>query len=111
MNAGNIQAALNREQTDLKAKVDEKRLPYDRKKLLFVDGNGGNGEAMRYHSVLAGYTPGLSAGYSLVMDSVIWRSGYFNNTLFIRFMLAAFGGRSPMYRNLNRVIFEVKDSR
>lgn len=110
VNAGNIQAALNREQTELKAKIDEKRLPYDRKKPLFVDGNGGNGKAMRYHSVLAGYTLGLSAGYSLVRDSVYGNQITLTNSPLYDLYSTAFGGGSLKYRNLNRMIFEVKES-
>src|SRR5690606_30699008 len=65
VNSENIQAVANNEPTFVKAKADAERQPYDRKKPLFVNGNGGNGEAIKFHSILAGYTPGLKGSYNL----------------------------------------------
>jgi hypothetical protein len=109
VNKENIHALIKREESNLKAKVDEERIPYDRNKLLFVDGNGGQGEAIKYHSVLAGYTPGLGAGYSFRVDSNGGKKISVTNSPLCDLYSTAFGGRELKYRNQNRIVFEVDD--
>ncbi|MCF0075408.1 redoxin domain-containing protein [Dyadobacter sp. CY261] len=50
-------------------KSDEKRIPYSPYWPLMLDGNGGDGSNMLYHSLFTGYTPGIGFGHSILRDS------------------------------------------
>ncbi|MBD1385888.1 TlpA family protein disulfide reductase [Mucilaginibacter rigui] len=60
--AENIKDLLAKKNIDLSVKTDI-RVPYKRDKPLFVGANGGEGSAFIYHSLIAGYTPGLPLGW------------------------------------------------
>jgi thiol-disulfide isomerase/thioredoxin len=64
INAEKISAFLAGEQVKLAEKKDIKPIPYDKNRPFLAGGNGGDGSHLLYHSVLAGYTPGLSGGFS-----------------------------------------------
>jgi len=53
------------------AQKQDLKIPYNPARPLFAAGNGGAGEALRYHSLLSGYVPGLRSGNSIsAYDSV-----------------------------------------
>jgi thiol-disulfide isomerase/thioredoxin len=110
VNENNIHALIKHDEAHLKEKADEKNIPFDRNKLLFMDGNGGSGEAIRYHSVLAGYTPGLSTEYNLKEDSIKGNKITLTNSPLFDLYTTAYGGRNLKYRSSNRIIFEIIDS-
>jgi thiol-disulfide isomerase/thioredoxin len=62
VNAENIAKMLANKPVELAVKTDIK-IPYNRDKPLFVRGNGGSGDALLYHSMIAGYSPGLPLGW------------------------------------------------
>lgn len=62
INEKSINAILTGD-SNLSVKRDVK-INYDNKKPMFINGNGGNGSQLLYHSMLAGYTEGLGGGFS-----------------------------------------------
>ncbi|MFA6082769.1 TlpA family protein disulfide reductase [Mucilaginibacter sp.] len=62
INAENISNLLSKKHVELSVKTDI-RIPYNRDKPLFINTNGGNGSAFIYHSMFAGYSPGLPLGW------------------------------------------------
>ncbi|TDE13214.1 MULTISPECIES: TlpA family protein disulfide reductase [Dyadobacter] len=69
----NISAFLAKNSTELKEKKDEKRIAYDGTRPFLVDGNGGDGSSLLYHSLLSRYTPGLKRGFSYRPDEKLGR--------------------------------------
>lgn len=67
VNAGNISKALLGEKAVLAEKRDLS-IPYDIRKPMFVDNNGGNGSNTIFRTIFTKYTPGL-AGRSGVMST------------------------------------------
>jgi thiol-disulfide isomerase/thioredoxin len=66
----NIRMALRGGNVALRQKKDVV-IPYDVDKPLLIAGNGGEGSAMTYHSVLSGYIPGIKGGMTTTLpDSV-----------------------------------------
>ncbi|MGV3762703.1 TlpA family protein disulfide reductase [Parapedobacter sp.] len=63
VNASNIRAALKEDFPNKKKK--DYVLAYDDDQPFLLDGNGGDGHNLIYHSVLTGYTEGLSAGLTI----------------------------------------------
>jgi thiol-disulfide isomerase/thioredoxin len=59
-----IAKALSGQSHHLVQRQVQKSVPYDSSKPLLANGNGGGGENLLYHSLLTGYTQGLSAGLS-----------------------------------------------
>jgi hypothetical protein len=65
----NIKKMLSDNQTSISVKTDF-NAPYNRDEPLFLASNGGNGKNIIYHSMLTGYTEGLSPGtYTPLPDS------------------------------------------
>ena len=111
VNARNIQASVDREEKVLKAKVDVKKYPYDSGELLFVNGNGGDGKALKYHTVFADYDPSLKSMYSYRADSLNGdKVSLTNHQLYDVFATSYDEKQNRLkFRNKNRADFEVED--
>jgi len=64
----NIRAVLQNKPSALRAKADI--LNFNRHKPLFLEGNGGNGAAIRFRSTITGYLGGLPSGSAVDKDSL-----------------------------------------
>ncbi|MEZ2338808.1 TlpA family protein disulfide reductase [Mucilaginibacter sp. RCC_168] len=62
----NLRAAISGKPLQMEAKRDLV-IPYDKEKLLFTAGNGGNGSAVSYHATLSAYVPGLAPGMDMTL--------------------------------------------
>jgi thiol-disulfide isomerase/thioredoxin len=62
--AANIRLALSLGQYP-RGQKNDLRIAYDPARPLFAGGNGGDGGQLRYHSMLAGYVPGLPPGLTV----------------------------------------------
>lgn len=103
----NISRVLHGKTSDIQQKNDEKGIAYDAKQPFLVNGNGGDGKKMIYHSVLASYTDGLlSSGYSILKDSTELRIVMRNIPLSSMFRVA-YGSNG--YLGKNRMIINVSD--
>jgi len=69
LTGGNITKMLSGTVPVMAQKADEKRIPYSPYWPLMLDGNGGDGSNMLYHSLFTGYTPGIGFGHSILRDS------------------------------------------
>lgn len=69
VNAETIQTLLSGYTYGIPFKKDIK-IPYDRKKPLMVDNNGGNGNNLLFRSLLLPYAQGLLPGFTVQTDSV-----------------------------------------
>lgn len=65
----NIKKFINGDELNLPIKADPVAINYDYNTPLLVNGNGGNGKSLKYHSILSGYIEGLGGAYSLKADS------------------------------------------
>jgi thiol-disulfide isomerase/thioredoxin len=63
--AENLRLMLAKDQGAILPEKKDTFLTYDSNKPLFLAGNGGDSEAVRYHSVLSGYVPGLHGGIAV----------------------------------------------
>lgn len=69
VNRANIKAVINGENLNVPNKVD--LLSFDSKKPLFIDGNGGNGTAIKYRSLFSEAIPGVfQMTSSVISDSI-----------------------------------------
>ncbi len=57
--ASRIQTFLETNQLDVQKKEDQPAIAYQNDKPLLVNGNGGDGQGLIYHSVMTGYNSGL----------------------------------------------------
>lgn len=105
----NIRSFIRQEKQVLALKSDPKQLDLDRKEPLFINGNGGDGKTLMYHSLFSKYTPGLSGSFFLTpVDSVRGIKLTGTNLSRISLFQKAFGERSWMV-TFNRIILDVKD--
>jgi thiol-disulfide isomerase/thioredoxin len=105
MTTANIQKVLDGQASTIRQKIDGIATAYDAKKPLFVNGNGGTGSNIIYHSVLSGYTDGLlNAGYTIVDDSSEVRIAFRNTSLMSMYRVAY---SENGYLGKNRVILNV----
>ncbi len=108
INAENISKALNAQVT--LAEKKDTRIPYDSNKPLLVNGNGGDGSNLIYHSVFTGYINGLSPSYAF---SSAGQPGpgkiTARNLTMLQLFRLAYGGNDN-YFGLNKLILETKDS-
>ncbi len=67
--ADKISNLLETKGSNLTLKEDPTPVAYSKDYPLYINGNGGTGEGLLYHSLLQGYSPGLPPGYNIVRDS------------------------------------------
>ncbi|TDE09565.1 redoxin domain-containing protein [Dyadobacter psychrotolerans] len=106
--SGNIAAFISKNKVELKEKKDEKRIPYDKEKSLLVNGNGGDGSKLLYHSLLTAYTPGLTGGFSWKIDSLTGRRITVTNCGRLWLYRIAYA-KPGSYFDESSVIIETKD--
>lgn len=106
--AENINKMLNSSEVTLARKKDMS-INYDIEKPLLVNRNGGDGRNLIYHSVLTGYTVGLSSEYAYNVDSNGNKKICMTNVSLPIMYQLAFGERNKSFIG-NRTIIEVKDS-
>ncbi|RZK39829.1 MAG: TlpA family protein disulfide reductase [Pedobacter sp.] len=71
LTAANIASLLKDEKTQLSLKTDPIKIPYNKDKPILINGNGGSGNNLIYHSILTRYTEGLSGGFSFRLDTLL----------------------------------------
>jgi len=98
--SANIDKMLNSDSFTLPEKNDI-TIPYDYNKPFMVDGNGGNGSGLTYHSALSGYVLGLKSYIHLERaDSINVNGLMISNCPLIWLYKLAFGnGYSRFYGN------------
>lgn len=69
LTAANITKMLSGTVPVMAQKADEKRIRYSPYWPLMLDGNGGDGSGLLYHSLFTRYTPGIGFGHSILRDS------------------------------------------
>nr|WP_233164825.1 TlpA disulfide reductase family protein [Pedobacter sp. ASV28] len=110
INAEGINKALNNVGS-LTKKADLK-IAYDEKKPFLINGNGGDGKNLISHSLLTGFSSGISGGYSYdPIDIGSYRPrkiSCWNKSISYLFRIAYQEDKS--YIPLNRVVFNVKDT-
>lgn len=108
VNRQTISDALDGETLNLLEKK-ETRVAYVKTEPLLINGNGGNGSSLLYHSMIASYTEGLSGGYDVFKaDSVSGGKIVIRNVALTWFYKVAF--REDGYFGENRMVLDVKDS-
>lgn len=107
--AGKITAFLEKSPQRLVEKKDERSIAYTVEKPFLAGGNGGDGSALVYHSVLAKYTPGLRGGFSWKTDSVLGRRITVTNCARIWLYRIAYGKPGSWFYESN-VRLETRDS-
>lgn len=105
----NIEKIINNKALALAVKKDL-TIPFDHNKLLLVNGNGGDGRQLIYHSVLSGYTEGLSSGFQVKKaDQLHVNRLTFTNTPILWLYKHAYGDGYTTFFQQNRVSVEVSD--
>lgn len=91
-------------------KKSDFKIAYDSSKPFLINGNGGDGSNLLYHSVLTSYSEGIPSGYNFtkVSKDVPRTITAKNNTMLMLFKLA-YGG-DEIYFGWNRLILEVRDT-
>ncbi|NCD69099.1 TlpA family protein disulfide reductase [Mucilaginibacter agri] len=108
VNANAITAALAG-QFPTRQKIDLS-MPYTDNQPLLVDGNGGTGQFLRYHSMLAGYIPGLTPGTTITRyDTVKGQKFNVRNVPMLSLLRMAFGDRGRYFAP-SQFIIQTKDS-
>jgi len=88
----------------------EVSLPYDYNKPFLVNGNGGDGKQLIYHSVLSGFVPGLSSTMKAERgDSIHVNRIVLTNCPLLWLYKHAYGKGYTTYFQQNRILLEVKD--
>lgn len=106
--AENIEKMLSSGNIQLKRKADM-RVAFDKNLPLFINGNGGVPEKLKYHSLLSGYQQGLAGGYDFIKNDSLgtYRLSAYNNSM-IQLYRIAFLDKG--YLENNRTVIECKDS-
>jgi len=86
---------------NMPVKTDEKLIPYDPSRPLFINGNGGEVSTLMYHSLLSGYQEGLPSGYSI--DMTRGRKITSTNQSLVQHYRLAYG-EGRMYIAINRTL-------
>lgn len=102
----NIRRFINGEELNLPVKADPVAIRYDYDIPLLVNGNGGSGKNLKYHSILSGYIEGLGGAYSLNADSC--KIVGLNCTIPGLYLIAYGDNNSAL--PTNRLNLEVRDS-
>lgn len=109
INRAAIQSILKDQAASNWTMKKEVRIPYEREKPLLINGNGGDGNTMIYHSLLTGYIDGLLAEYHATRpDSVTGRKITARNVNLYWLYSIAYGAEKNHFGE-NRIIYEVKD--
>lgn len=112
INSKSIAALLNQKNENMKVKTDDLPSKYDRDSPFLINGNGGIGNNLIYHSVLTGYIPGLIAGSSIYptsgIDSIKGKRIIIRNVPIPWFYRVAFG--DDEFIEQSRLILAVKDT-
>jgi thiol-disulfide isomerase/thioredoxin len=95
--------------TEMVKKSDFK-IAYDSSKPFLINGNGGDGSNLLYHSVLTPYTEGISGGYNFTkVSNISPRKITATNYTMLKLFRLAYGA-DEIYFGWNRLILEVKDT-
>jgi len=106
--SANIDKMLSNDSFTLPEKNDI-TISYDNEMPFLVNGNGGDGKQLIYHSVLTGYVPGLTSHmYFQRTDKVHINSLTFTNVNLLWLYKSAFGDGFTTYYQQNRISLEVK---
>ena len=106
-----INKALNGNYQDLIKKKDFK-IALDKNAPIFMNGNGGDGSTMIYHSMLSTYVAGIGAGFSInpPIEGNLGFSKMLAKNVGVTWLFnLAFGAGKKQYTN-SKVIYETKDS-
>jgi len=107
--SANIGKIMNDSKATLKQKQDLS-IPCDYNKPLFVNGNGGDIQQVRYHNILSDYVPGLRSFMHLERASGGQVNGIaVTNCPLLWLYKQAYGDGFDTYFSANRVLLEVKD--
>jgi len=107
LTAANIDKMMASDSYTLPEKKDV-RLPYDFNKPFLVNGNGGDGKQLIYHSVLSGFIPGLSSTMKAERgDSVHVNRLVLTNCPLLWLYKHAYGNGYTTYFQQNRIVLEV----
>ncbi|MEJ5994393.1 redoxin domain-containing protein [Pedobacter sp. Du54] len=106
--ASKIELALG--QVYSSTQKQDKQIEFDKTKPLLINGNGGNGEKIVYHSILSGFIDGLKPGYT-VSKPVAGESAKITlrNLPLTDFYDLAYGVGKEMF-NSNKRLLLVKDT-
>ena len=104
-----IRSVLKDGLTTLSTKADPKRIAFDKESPLLVNGNGGSGDNLIYHSLFTGYQKGLPSAYFLSQpDSIKGVKLTCTNLSRLSLFKNAFGERTwPI--SANQIMMEVKE--
>ena len=94
---------------EIAVKQDTRLIPYDASRSLFMDGNASPSPKLYFHSLLAGYKPGLTSGFAIRNDSLKNRVFTFRNTTIGRLFMVAYSSNGQVVNKRNFFI-ETKDS-
>lgn len=109
INSASIQSMLQNQMAVNWTVKKEARIPYQKDKPLLIDGNGGSGNTLIFHSVLTGYIDGLLAEYNATRpDSIKGRKISARNVNLYWLYSIAYGAEKNHFGE-NRIIYEVKD--
>ncbi len=108
VNEINVDKAI-KNSIQLEQKKDMK-IRYDASKPFLINGNGGDGSNLIYHSVFTGFTDGMPAGYSISpLLSYTKRKITARNLSILQLYKLAYGG-DKQYFGWNKVILETRDA-
>lgn len=108
--AANIEKMLSSEGEVLLRQKKDMRMKYDKNKPLLVNGNGGDGSQLIYHSTLSGYIEGMKSSRNLAPpDSAFGNRLTLSNCPAVWFFKLAFSDGYPTFFPDNRVLPEVKE--
>jgi len=109
INSKKISAFLLNEKLVLTQKKDPLRIPFDQQQPFLINGNGGDGSKLLYHSIFSEYTPGLSGEYAITeLDNHRGIKLTATNQSRLSLYKKAYGERDWIVAN-NRIVLEVRD--
>ena len=103
-----IELALGKEYNFAQKK--DLKLELDDNKPFLIDGNGGKGENLIYHSILTGYTEGIAGGALMKRPDSLQSGKLLMKNLSITKLLRYAFGEGKEWFNQNRIQFLVKDT-
>lgn len=107
VNADNISSMLKGDL--VAAQKRDMKISFDVKRPFLVNGNGGSGDNMIYHSVLTGFSEGVGAQLSYTrLDTTVSRKAFTMNVSMLDMMKFAHGG-DRLFLGWNRVLLEGLD--